>query len=61
MNMGEWHHYYSTERFGYSVIDGTQWSLVVEYCNDHKPVSFGGSNAYPYNFAKLKELFGISD
>ena len=39
---------------------GFQRSVEIEYCNGHKPVSFGGSNAYPYNFAELKELFGIS-
>ena len=29
--------------------------------NGRKPFTCGGSNAYPYNFKKLTELFGIED
>lgn len=61
LHIGEWRRNYSTERFGYSVLDGTQWELVFEYNNGQKPVSFSGSNAYPYNFKQFTELFGIND
>lgn len=41
--------------------DGTQWELVFEYNNGHKPVRFDGDNSYPYNFERLEMLFGIDD
>lgn len=59
--IGEWRPNYRTERFGYVVLDGTQWSLQIEYSNGVKPISYYGSNSYPYNFDKLKALFGIDD
>ena len=59
--MGEWRRYYHTERFGYVVLDGTQWELTVEYGNDRKSFTSGGSNAYPYNFRELTELLGIGE
>lgn len=59
--IGEWRPNYRTERFGYVVLDGTQWSLHIEYSNGIKPISYYGSNSYPYNFDKLKTLFGIDD
>ncbi|MDO4474776.1 MAG: hypothetical protein Q4B75_09015 [Eubacteriales bacterium] len=59
--IGEWRPSYNTERFGYMVLDGTQWSLDIEYSNGGKPAHYYGSNSYPYNFDKLKELFGIED
>ncbi len=59
--IGEWRRSYSTQRFGYMVCDGTQWELEFEYNNGHKPVRFNGDNSYPYNFDKLKMLFGIND
>lgn len=59
--IGEWRPSYRTERFGYVVLDGTQWSLQFEYNNGIKPISYYGSTSYPYNFDKLKALFGIDD
>lgn len=61
IHIGEWSRSYSTKRFGYMVCDGTQWELEFEFSNGHKPVRFLGDNAYPYNFDKLKMLFGIDD
>lgn len=61
LHIGEWRRRYSTERFGYYVLDGTHWSLEFEYNNGHKPISFSGDNSYPYNFEKLKLLFGIEE
>lgn len=58
--IGEWRKYYRPERFGYYVLDGTQWSLKFIY-NDGKSVEYGGSNSFPYNFSKLQELFGIEE
>lgn len=57
--IGEWRRRYSTERFGYTVCDGTQWELEIEYNNGHRPVRFNGDNSYPYNFDKFQMLFGI--
>ena len=59
LHIGEWRRRYSTKRFGYMVLDGTQWELEFEYSNGHKPVRFDGDNSYPYNFDKFQILFGI--
>ena len=59
--IGEWRHNYNPERFGYMVLDGTQWSLEIEYTNGVKTAHYYGNNSYPYNFDKFKELFGIED
>ena len=61
LHIGEWHRRYSTKRFGYTVCDGTQWELEIEYSNGHKPVMFDGDNSYPYNFDKLQMIFGIDE
>lgn len=61
LHIGEWRRRYSTQRFGYTVCDGTQWELEIEYNNGHKPIRFDGDNSYPYNFDKFKMLFGIDD
>lgn len=61
LHIGEWRRRYSTKRFGYTVCDGTQWELVFEYDNGHRPVKFDGDNSYPYNFDKFQILFGIDD
>lgn len=60
LHIGEWRRRYSTKRFGYMVLDGTQWELEFEYSNGHKSVRFDGDNSYPYNFDKLQMLFGIA-
>ena len=61
LHIGEWRRRYTTKRFGYMVLDGTQWELEFEYNNGHKPVRFDGDNSYPYNFDKFQKLFGIDD
>ncbi|CAK7036771.1 hypothetical protein [Tissierella sp.] len=59
LHIGEWRRRYTTKRFGFMVLDGTQWELEFEYSNGHKPVRFDGDNSYPYNFDKFQRLFGI--
>lgn len=59
LNIGEWRRRYLTKRFGYMVLDGTQWELEFKYRNGHNPVRFDGDNSYPYNFDKFQRLFGI--
>lgn len=61
LHIGEWRRRYSTQRFGYTVCDGTQWELEFEYSNGHKPVRIDGDNSYPYNFNKFQMLFGIDE
>jgi hypothetical protein len=56
IHIGEWRKHYDTLRFGYDVCDGTQWTLEIRYSNDIKPIEIFGSNAYPYNFDRLKDL-----
>lgn len=61
LHIGEWRRRYSTERFGYYVLDGTHWELEFEYNNGQKSIRYSGDNSYPYNFEKLKLLFGIGE
>lgn len=61
LHMGEWMRSYSLKRFGYMVLDGTQWEVEIEYDNGHRNVRFDGDNSYPYNFNDLKVLFGIKE
>lgn len=58
--LGEWRAYYSPERFGVHILDGTQWELKVKFA-DGKSKSWGGSNDYPYNFDSLLDLLQIVD
>lgn len=60
LHIGEWRRQYSTERFGFVILDGTQWELEFEYYNGHKPVRSEGDNSYPYNFKQFQMLFGIN-
>lgn len=55
LHIGEWRSYYSTKRFGIEVCDGVQWALKFEY-KDGKKKTYGGDNAFPYNFDELLDL-----
>ena len=57
--IGEWRKSYDPSRFGYVVMDGTQWHLDLYFSNGHKHVKIHGSNAYPYNFDRLLDLLNI--
>lgn len=59
LHVGEWQRNYDPRRFGYEVLDGTQWELEIFFSNGHQPVRKYGSNSYPYNFNKFLELLGI--
>lgn len=59
LHIGEWRRSYYPERFGYSVLDGTQWELEIQFSNGAKSFKSYGSNSYPYNFDKFQELLGI--
>ena len=61
LHIGEWRKSYDPSRFGYVVLDGTQWHLYVYFSNGHKTVKIHGSNDYPYNFNRLAELFDLYD
>ena len=61
LHIGEWLHKYKPERFGYKFLDGTQWSMDIEYSNGIKSKHYYGNNSYPYNFDKLAELFRIDN
>jgi hypothetical protein len=60
LRIGDWDAYYHPERFGVSVLDGTEWELQVVY-DGHKTIKKYGSNVYPYNFKALMDLIGISN
>ena len=59
LHIGEWRSSYNPERFGYVVLDGTQWELEIHYNNGVKPFKSHGSNSFPYNFNEFQELLGI--
>ena len=59
--IGEWRRKYDTKRFGWVVMDGTQWGLEIYYSNGHRAVKINGNNAYPYNFDRVLELFEMED
>ena len=56
MHIDEWMPDYRPERFGMSVMDGTQWSLKIDFDNGHAAWESCGNNSYPYNFRKLRTL-----
>lgn len=59
LHIGEWRGSYNPERFGYVVLDGTQWEIEIHYNNGTKPFKSYGSNSFPYNFDEFQELLGI--
>ena len=59
LHIGEWRREYDTRDIDIRICDGTQWDLKFYFSNGAKPVKIYGSNSYPYNFAKLLELFDI--
>ena len=58
MHLEEWRKDYSPERYGVSILDGTQWSLKLIY-DDGKVREYEGDNVYPWNFRELCRLFGF--
>lgn len=59
LHIVEWRSLYNLKRFGYEVLDGTQWELEIHFKNGAKPFKSCGDNAYPYNFDEFKELLVI--
>ena len=59
LHIGEWEKCYDPMRFGYCVLDGTQWSVTFEYSNGKKTLEISGSNDYPYNFDDFAEIFDV--
>lgn len=57
LNLGEWRKWYDPERYGIAMLDGTHWELCFSFNDEQPDIKFRGSNAYPYNFGKLQELF----
>ena len=55
LHIGEWKERYEN----LYVLDGTQWSISIEYEDDTEPFEIYGSNACPYNFWELWEFLGI--
>lgn len=56
VHIGEWKHHYND----WSVLDGTQWELTIEYA-DGKKAEYDGSNAYPFSFDAFCELIGYTE
>ena len=59
LHIGEWEKCYDPMRFGYCVMDGTQWSITFEYSNGKDALEISGDNDYPYNFNEFVEIFGF--
>ena len=60
LRIGEWRRNYDARRFGFLIMDGTQWKLEIRFNNGKRPVKIYGDNAYPYNFGEFKEFLGIT-
>lgn len=58
MHLEEWRKYYSPERYGMHILDGTHWELKLEYENQ-KQQKYSGSNVYPWNFRELCQMFDV--
>lgn len=58
LHIGEWLRSYSPRRWNMVVMDGTQWSLEIQFLNGYKAVKIDGDNDYPYNFGELQTLLG---
>ncbi len=58
LHIGEWRKHYDSSRFGYEVVDGTNWQLCIRYGNGRRSIKIEGSNDYPYNFGELLSLLG---
>lgn len=50
--------YWNADYVASHICDGEQWSLMVRY-SDRQTLEHGGSNAYPSNWSKLLDFFGI--
>ena len=57
LHIGEWKERYEN----LYVLDGTQWSISIEYEDGKEPFEIYGSNAYPYNFEELIEFLFIDN
>ena len=57
LHIGEWKKNYVNP----SILDGTQWSIDIEYEGDRKPVHIDGSNKFPYNFDDLLGFLGVDN
>ena len=57
LHIGEWKQSYDNP----CVLDGTQWSVRIEYEDGKDPVEIDGSNAYPYNFQELLEFLELDN
>ena len=58
MHLEEWRKEYRPERYGIIVLDGTEWSLKLEFDGEIKPVEYYGHEVYPWSFEAICELFG---
>lgn len=61
IHVEEWNKSYSLRKFGYEILDGTQWELTIYYGDGIDPVNYLGNNHYPYNFNQLTKLFDVTE
>lgn len=61
IHVEEWDKSYSLRKFGYEILDGTQWELTIYYDDGIALVNYSGNNHYPYNFDQLTKLFNITE
>lgn len=57
LNMGEWNKEYLTNGRDYMLFENTLWGVEVYYEDGSDMVSFGGLNAFPYNFQLFLNFF----
>lgn len=57
LHIGEWKHTYEDLCFE----EGIQWELEIKFSNGKRTERYLGSNAYPYNFTDVLELFNVNE
>ncbi len=57
LHLGEWKCSYVDTK----VLDGEEWELTLKFKSGRRQLNISGINAYPYNFDRLCDLFGMEE
>jgi hypothetical protein len=57
LHIGEWKCSYIDS----TILDGEEWEFTLKFKSGRRQLNISGINAYPYNFDRLVELFGMEE
>ncbi len=57
LHLGEWKCSYIDS----TILDGEEWEFTLKFKSGRRQLNISGINAYPYNFDRLVELFGMEE